>query len=786
MPLSPGTSLGPYQIDAPLGAGGMGEVYKATDTRLDRTVAIKVLPEHVASDPDLKQRFEREARTVAALNHPHICTLHDIGSQDGIDFLVMEYLDGETVAQRLEKGALPLDQALQIAIDIADALDKAHRQGIVHRDLKPANIMLTKAGAKLLDFGLAKLKPPEQAGGLSALPTQPADLTQQGAILGTFQYMAPEQLEGQEADARTDIFAFGAVVYEMVTGRKAFEGKSQASLIGAIMSSDPPSLGSLQPTASARLDELVKKCLAKDRTERWQAAADIRVALQWETEGTARPVPQASRRQDRRVWMVAAAVVVAGVAILTWALLRTGPSGQGEAVESPSPTGVASVSDTRPALAVLPLANRGGTDEDRHFTDGVHDELRTNLSRIAGLRVVSRGSVEEYRDTPKGAREIGDDLGVGYVLEGAVQRAGGRIRLTLQLIDANIGAQLWGEVFERELTTENLFEIQSEVAQSVAGQLGAVISDGEARRIARRSTANLRAYEYYLRGFVMSNELVEPPRQQVEEAQQLLEAALREDPDFALAHAALSNVHSWFVLRRWDFTESRKTAARTSADRALELDPDLPEGYLARAMYHYRVEKDYDRALASLRLAEPGLRGDVLVALQRAYTERRAGQWEAALRSLERARLLDPRSEAPLRQAAITLLFMRRFVEAEEMFVDALDLDLSNERPDRERLELGVAGVRLSRDGDTGPYRDVFARQFGLTPSSSLAIGGAPLSATRWRIEFLDRDWAAALSVLTGADRPTFENQNELFPISLLRGWTHAAAGELDARPFGL
>ena len=201
MPLEAGKVLGPYEILSPIGAGGMGEVYRARDTRLERIVAIKVLPEHVASDPDLKQRFEREARTVAALNHPHICTLHDIGSQDGIDFLVMEYLEGQTVAQRLEKGALPLDQALQIGIDIADALDKAHRQGIVDRDLKPANIMLTKAGAKL--------KPPEQAGGLSALPTQPADLTQQGAILGTFQYMAPEQLEGQEADSRTDIFVSG-------------------------------------------------------------------------------------------------------------------------------------------------------------------------------------------------------------------------------------------------------------------------------------------------------------------------------------------------------------------------------------------------------------------------------------------------------------------------------------------------------------------------------------------------------------------------------------------------
>ena len=233
----PGTRLGPYEIQSPLGAGGMGEVYKARDTRLDRTVAIKVLPEHVASDPDLKQRFEREARTISSLNHPHICTLYDVGSQDGIDFLVMEHLEGET-AQRIERAAgakaraLQVEEALTIAIEIADALDKAHRKGITHRDLKPGNIMLTKGGAKLLDFGLAKLRPVGVASGVgfSEAPTLSAPLTGAGSILGTFQHMAPEQLEGQEADARTDIFAFGAVVYEMVTEKRAFEGKSQASL----------------------------------------------------------------------------------------------------------------------------------------------------------------------------------------------------------------------------------------------------------------------------------------------------------------------------------------------------------------------------------------------------------------------------------------------------------------------------------------------------------------------------------------------------------------------------
>jgi serine/threonine protein kinase len=267
----------------------MGEVYKATDTRLDRTIAIKVLPEHVAADPELKRRFEREAKTLAALSHPHICPVFDVGSQNGVDFLVMEYLDGETLEQRLKKGALPLDQALQIGIQIAEALAAAHRVGIVHRDVKPGNVMLTKTGAKLLDFGLAKTGAPAAAGSLSMLPTTPPNLTGHGTILGTFQYMAPEQLEGREADARTDIFAFGAMIYEKVTGRKAFEGRSQASLISAIMSSEPPALTTLQPLAPPALDPLIKTCLAKDPGERWSTAHDVLLQLTWIAEARSQP-----------------------------------------------------------------------------------------------------------------------------------------------------------------------------------------------------------------------------------------------------------------------------------------------------------------------------------------------------------------------------------------------------------------------------------------------------------------------------------------------------------------
>ena len=290
MALNPGARLGPYEIVSALGAGGMGEVYKARDTRLDRTVAIKILPETLAADPQFRERFDREARAISQLTHPHICTLYDVGEQQGTAFLVMEYLEGETLADRLKKGALPLDDALNVAIQIADALSAAHRHGIVHRDLKPGNVMLTKAGAKLLDFGLAKASGPAIAGaGQSMLPTTPPNLTAQGTILGTFQYMAPEQLEGKEADARTDIFAFGAVLYEMLTGTKAFSGASHASLISSIMSSQPPPVSMVQTLAPAELDHLIARCLAKDPEDRWQSARDVKLQLSWIAEARLSP-----------------------------------------------------------------------------------------------------------------------------------------------------------------------------------------------------------------------------------------------------------------------------------------------------------------------------------------------------------------------------------------------------------------------------------------------------------------------------------------------------------------
>ena len=308
MPLNPGSRLGPYEILSALGAGGMGEVYKAKDTRLDRIVAVKVLPPHLSERPELRQRFEREARAISSLSHAHICALYDVGHQDGVDFLVMEYLEGETLAERLAKGPLPSEQILRCGIEIAEALEKAHRQGIVHRDLKPGNVMLTRAGVKLLDFGLAKTAGGAQGPARGALSTLATDvvsgqaLTSEGTLLGTFQYMAPEQLEGKEADARTDLFAFGSVLYEMATGRAAFQGKSHAGLISAIMTGEPQPISVLQPLTPPALERVVRTCLAKDPDDRWQTAHDVSLQLRWIAEGGSQvgvPAPVAHRRRSR-------------------------------------------------------------------------------------------------------------------------------------------------------------------------------------------------------------------------------------------------------------------------------------------------------------------------------------------------------------------------------------------------------------------------------------------------------------------------------------------------------
>lgn len=354
MSLVSGTKLGPYEVLDAAGAGGMGEIYKARDTRLDRTVAIKVLPSELAAHPELRQRLEREARAVSSLNHPHICTLYDVGQQDGVDFLVLEYLEGETLASRLTKGPLRLEATLRYAIEMAEALDQAHRHGVVHRDLKPGNIMLTKSGSKLLDFGLARITEVKKTGGDNATALLTRDLTSQGTILGTFQYMSPEQLEGKEVDARSDIFAFGAVLYETLTGRRAFNGASQATLIAAILTADPAPVSGVQSSPQGippALDRVLRTCLAKDPDERWQSAGDLARELKWIAE----PLPLAESQKPRAArtdsagalipWIVAAAAVIAALSV-SWLHFRE-PAPEQRSIRFTIPTEARLPSDVR-------------------------------------------------------------------------------------------------------------------------------------------------------------------------------------------------------------------------------------------------------------------------------------------------------------------------------------------------------------------------------------------------------------------------------------------------------
>jgi serine/threonine-protein kinase len=579
--LKPGTRLGPYEISAQIGAGGMGEVYRARDTRLDRTVAIKVLPEALAADPQFRDRFEREARAISSLNHPHICTLYDVGHQDpstssgqAVDFLVMEYLEGETIGQRLEKGALPLDQALRCAIEIADALDKAHRQGITHRDLKPGNIILTKGGAKLLDFGLAKSGTPGMADAdLSALQTRPPSVTAQGTILGTFQYMAPEQAEGGRLDARADVFSFGAVLYEMVSGSCAFRGSSVAQVLSAVLRDDPRPFDA--PPAVAHI---VTRCLAKQPGQRFQTMADVKAALE-----------QAVQKS-------------AGV---------------------------------EPSIAVLPFANLSADKENEYFSDGLAEEIINVLAHVPGLKVIARTSAFAFRGKEQDIRTIAQTLGVRSVLEGSVRRSGSRIRVTAQLIDAEGGHHLWSERYDREMA--DVFAIQDDIAQAIASALQTKLSVAPA--VLRRYTPNLPAYDAYLKAL---HDMGHKTPEQLAPARKWLEQAIAFDPHFALAHSTLGFYFLRQAVSGLLPAHEAMPLVREAAQTALSIDPSLPEAHALLGAVAAIYDYDWVEAGRLFRLATRGQSVPPIVRFTSMLYLLPAGRPQDAVAECERALDEDP------------------------------------------------------------------------------------------------------------------------------------------------
>ena len=603
MPLGSGGRLGPYEVVGPLGAGGMGEVYLARDTRLGREVALKVLPPETARDPDRLARFEREARAVAALNHPNIVTVHAIEEIDGQRVIAMERVTGRPLSAVIEPHGLPLARLLEIAAGVADALSAAHERGVVHRDLKPANVMVSDEGrVKVLDFGLAKWVAPP-AGADSAAPT--ATRSTEGAIVGTVPYMAPEQLRGQPVDARADIFSLGVMLYEMAAGARPFRGNTSADLTSAILREEPPPLETARPELPPRFVRLVTRCLEKDPRRRIQSATDLRQQLQDLAEDLrsapgrpeARPAavtgpPAASSRVRPWRWAIGAAVLAALAAVAAWQLPRLRSLLPG----SRGTPGIHSI-------AVLPFDNLTHDASQDYFVDGLHDALITELAKLGTLGVTSRNSVMRYRGKALAMKDVARELGVDALIEGSVLRSGNRIRITAQLIRGTTDEHVWAESYDRDL--QDVLALLTDVSRAVAGQVQARVDAGLASQAAPPPVVTPRvrpeAYEAYLRGRQVLMEAASVSR--FPEALEHFKRAVTLDPGLASAWGHLAICAGAQAFFRVGSVSDNLALARDASRKALALDPREGSAYSALGVVELYFDWDFEKARVDVERA---------------------------------------------------------------------------------------------------------------------------------------------------------------------------------------
>lgn len=780
-----GRTLSHYRILRQLGTGGMGEVYEAEDTKLGRKVALKVLPAATARDPQRRERFEREAKAIAALNHPNIVTIYSVEEADGVNFITMELVEGQTLRQVLPRGGLPLGKLLELTIPLAEAVAAAHQQGITHRDLKPENVLVGRDGkVKVLDFGLAKVgEVLGEAGERSRLPTRA--LTEEGRIVGTVAYMSPEQAEGKPVDPHSDVFTLGIILYEMSTGERPFKGDTAVSVLSSILKDNPPPVTQINTTLPRDMARIVNRCLMKDPARRFQSAMGLATELatlkkdsdsgelEAVTSGGGRSgvvaVPAATASGSaRKIGYAAAAALVAGLAVAGYVALR---GWRGGAAETPAggvgvPGAGSRPDDGRQRIVVLPFENLGAPD-DAYFAAGMTEEITSRLASVRGLGVISRTSAVQYAKTGKTTKQIGEELGVDYVLEGTVRWERGasrssRVRVTPQLIRVADDTHLWADRYDREM--KDIFAVQSEIAEQVVDKLGIVVRQPERQAIGAQPTQNLDAYQVYLRG---KEQLVSARwgRENDEKAVQMLERAVQLDPKFALAWASLSTAHSSMYHRRTDFTEDRLGKARECADKALTLQPDLPAGHMALGYYYYWGRRDYDQALREFNLAAGGREGDSEILEAVAYIRRRQGHWDESIAAMEKAFALNPRNARLAAEISGTYASLRRSPEAMRSIDRAISL-----APEIAELKMRKVFLQVEVEGNTRAAR-VTLKQ----------INPRDVPDLPWVENYLDTmdgRYKEALDGLAGIPRDVLDNQDLYFPKPLIAGFIYLAMND--------